>query len=82
MPTTIYPVIPVIDLETKQRTGWLCRSGRHEWPEREDARKCCNPFWKRARRIIKSTTGFGVMYLDYAWIEVPASEARAMGKPR
>lgn len=81
MPTTIYPVMPVIDLETKQRSGWLCRTGTHQWADREDARKCCNPFWKRAQRIVKSTTGFGVSYLEYEWVEVSPAEAK-LRKPR
>lgn len=65
-----YPILPVHELPTGKKTGYLCQSGRHEWDRREDAQKCCHPDWVQGQRIIKSLTGFGITYLGPHWIKV------------
>lgn len=67
--------LPIHDMETGKQTGYVCRSGQHQWLHLSDANKCCHPNWRRAQRIVKSLTGFGITYLGYTWVRSQEHQA-------
>lgn len=58
----------------------LCRSGRHEWIDPLDARRCCSDTWRRSLRIRgdegdldpigRQRVPCGAYMLIYGWVRV------------
>ena len=59
-----------------------CASGRHAWPEVDDAARCCNPYFRRdlVRKKETNADGEQITVVKMGWVRVRSKARKASAK--
>lgn len=59
-----------------------CRTGQHRWQDQDDARRCCDPRWRRVALLQRQTSGAMVGMVGWEPADDAARSLNAAGVTR